>query len=144
MTTGVWVGLDQPKKIMDRGYGGTLALPIWTEVMKTAETAGYAGAKIPPPPGSSNTHLCRECGLIASNRTKFPYQMDLPADLRPRGSCRGHGNGLFTQSQDPQPFPVPGELLATGSAPASNQPTGESGVGNAIRGIGKFIFGERR
>jgi penicillin-binding protein 1A len=144
VTTGVWVGLDQPKTIMDRGYGGTLALPIWTEVMKTAETAGYAGAKIPPPPGSSNTHLCRECGLIASNRTKFPYQMDLPADLRPRGSCRGHGNGLFTQSQDPQPFPVPGELLATGSAPASNQPTGESGVGNAIRGIGKFIFGERR
>jgi len=144
VTTGVWVGLDQPKKIMDRGYGSTLALPVWTEVMKTAETAGFAGAKIPPPPGSTNTQLCRECGLIASNRTKFPYQMDLPADLRPRSSCRGHGQGLFTGNRDPQGFPIPGELAAAGAAAAGAPPAGEAGLGNAIRGVGRFLFGERK
>lgn len=47
LTTGVWVGLDQPKTIMDRGYGSTLALPVWTEVMKAAEGRGFAAARLP-------------------------------------------------------------------------------------------------
>jgi len=36
-TCGVWVGFDQPKQIVDRGYGATLALPIWVKIMN-AET----------------------------------------------------------------------------------------------------------
>jgi len=32
-TCGVWVGFDQPKQIVDRGYGATLALPIWVKIM---------------------------------------------------------------------------------------------------------------
>jgi len=36
-TCGVWVGFDQPKRIVDRGYGATLALPIWVKIMN-AET----------------------------------------------------------------------------------------------------------
>ncbi|MBJ7326479.1 MAG: hypothetical protein JHC52_03940, partial [Chthoniobacterales bacterium] len=36
-TCGVWVGFDQPKQIVDRGYGATLALPIWVRIMN-AET----------------------------------------------------------------------------------------------------------
>lgn len=144
VTTGVWVGLDQPKTIMDRGYGATLALPVWTEVMKTAEKVGFPGAKIPPPAGSVNTELCRECGQIASKRTKFNYQMDLPADLRPRGVCQGHGHGLFTQNRDAQGFPVPGEVGATGLAPDGPPPAGESGLGNALRGIGRRLFGQKK
>lgn len=36
-TCGVWVGFDQPKTIIDRGYGATLALPIWAKIMNAAE-----------------------------------------------------------------------------------------------------------
>ncbi len=36
-TCGVWVGFDQPKRIVDRGYGATLALPIWVKIMNAAE-----------------------------------------------------------------------------------------------------------
>lgn len=32
-TCGVWVGFDQPKPIIDRGYGAALALPIWVKIM---------------------------------------------------------------------------------------------------------------
>jgi len=32
-TCGVWVGFDQPKQIVERGYGATLALPIWVKIM---------------------------------------------------------------------------------------------------------------
>ncbi|MGA1123857.1 MAG: transglycosylase domain-containing protein [Chthoniobacterales bacterium] len=37
-TCGVWVGFDQPKKIVERGYGATLALPIWVKIMNAAPT----------------------------------------------------------------------------------------------------------
>ena len=36
-TCGVWVGFDQPKQIIDRGYGATLALPIWASIMSAAD-----------------------------------------------------------------------------------------------------------
>lgn len=35
-TCGVWVGFDQPKRIVNRGYGATLALPIWVKIMNAA------------------------------------------------------------------------------------------------------------
>lgn len=38
-TCGVWVGFDQPRQIVDRGYGATLALPIWVQIMN-AQRAG--------------------------------------------------------------------------------------------------------
>lgn len=140
ITTGVWVGLDQPAKIMDRGYGSTLALPVWTEVMKSAEK-DYPAARIPAPEGTTNTVLCRECGLLQSNRTRNPYQMLLPPDMRPRGTCRGHGGGLFTNNRGlPQAFPVPGEAGAQ-LPPEMRPPPEESGIGKAFRGIGRFLFG---
>lgn len=140
ITTGVWVGLDQPKKIMDRGYGSTLALPVWTEVMKEAEK-DHAAEAIPAPAGSTQTTLCRECGLLQSNRTRNPYQMLLPSDMRPRAACRGHGGGLFTNNRGlPQAFPIPGEVPPQ-LPPGVRPPQEESGIGKALRGLGKFIFG---
>lgn len=140
VTTGVWVGLDQPKTIMPRGYGGTLALPVWTEVMKAAENGDLAAAKIPAPAGTQSIVLCRECGLVASDRSKYPYQMDLPADLRPRSTCRGHGFGLFTgNNRMPQAFPIPGEEVSGPGMPPP--PAEEGGVGKALSKIGRFLFG---
>lgn len=34
LVTGVWVGFDQPRKIMPGGTGGELALPIWVDIME--------------------------------------------------------------------------------------------------------------
>lgn len=92
ITTGVWVGMDNPKPVMYKGTGSTLALPIWTEVMKTADQIGYEGESIPPPAGSRTVHLCRECGLVASRRTtdEEAYPMTVPQDLMPQGTCKGH------------------------------------------------------
>jgi len=36
-TCGVWVGFDQPRQIIDRGYGATLALPVWAKIMRASE-----------------------------------------------------------------------------------------------------------
>ncbi len=93
LTTGVWVGLDQPKTIMPRGYGSTLALPVWTEVMKAAETRpNFIAARLP------GTHS---------------------------GSTTG------------------GMLVATpvGGAGAPVDEPARGGFGNAVRGLGRMLFG---
>ncbi len=41
LTCGVWVGLDKPSTIVPRGYGSTLALPVWVDVMKRADPGKY-------------------------------------------------------------------------------------------------------
>lgn len=147
LTTGVWVGLDQPKTIMERGYGGTVALPVWTEVMKAAENRGFAASPIAPPAGTKTTVLCRECGQHSSLRTRHPYQMDLPPDLEPRGKCRGHGG--FFAGKTPQAFPVPGDSPALVATPVGGPNAGApgpdgGGFGKAMQGIGRFLFGESR
>ena len=111
--------------------------------MKAAEGAGFAAAKLPLPSGTETTLLCRECGQLSSKKTQFVYQMELPRDLRPRATCRGHGQGLFAnQNRQPQAFPVPGEFAAVQPPPAMENPE-ESGIGRAVRGIGRFLFGPK-
>ena len=34
LVCGVWVGFDQPRKIMQGGTGGELALPIWVDIVE--------------------------------------------------------------------------------------------------------------
>ncbi len=41
LTCGVWVGLDKPAMIVPKGYGATLALPVWVDVMKRADLGKY-------------------------------------------------------------------------------------------------------
>lgn len=92
VTTGVWVGMDNPKRVMYKGTGSSLALPVWTSVMKTADEIGYQGKVIEPPAGSELVSLCRKGGLLASRATSDAehYSMVLPPDLVPRSSCKGH------------------------------------------------------
>jgi len=138
ITTGVWVGMDQPDTIMNRGYGSTLALPVWTGVMKTAESGGWAAEKIPAPAGTSRTVLCRECGGLANRRTDYAYQMPLPAALRPGHDCPGHRRGLLSQrDRTPRAYPIGADQPAR---PTQPQPRREE-EGGLLRDIGRFIFG---
>ena len=36
LATGVWVGYDQPRTIIGRGYAAELAVPLWARFMKEA------------------------------------------------------------------------------------------------------------
>ena len=133
VTTGVWVGLDNPKPVMYKGTGSSLALPVWCSVMNEAEKAGYQGEPIPPPAGTTTVHLCRQCGLIASRRTTDVdvYQMDLPSDLRPHGSCAGHQRfNIFTKS--PEWYRQQRE--------ARNPGTRDAPVADALKRFGNWLF----
>ncbi|MDP0489980.1 MAG: transglycosylase domain-containing protein [Verrucomicrobiota bacterium JB023] len=73
LTGAVWVGLDQPATIIDRGYGGTLALPIWARIMRKATalrtTAGdhrYPTGEMEPDLVYQRAQLCRISGKRAT------------------------------------------------------------------------------
>lgn len=48
LSCAVWVGLDTPAPILKGGYGSTLALPIWVDIMKSADPLGYKSDAISP------------------------------------------------------------------------------------------------
>jgi penicillin-binding protein 1A len=50
LVAGVWIGYDKPREIMPGGYGATVALPIWANVMKQVKDT-YPMAELPVPPG---------------------------------------------------------------------------------------------
>jgi len=41
LTAGVWVGFDKPQRTVAQGYGATMALPVWVEVMNAATEPRY-------------------------------------------------------------------------------------------------------
>lgn len=109
ITCGTWVGLDQPKRIMDGGYGSKLALPIWTDVMKVAEKLGYKAEAPRALPATQKVELCVISGQQANascKRSKHSYTADIPIDLIPQTACSRHRGWL---SKPPLKARRPGE-----------------------------------
>lgn len=93
VSCGIWVGLDKPQTIVEGGYGGTLALPIWADVMKKAVALGY---KTEVPKVSlplSRVSLCRVSSQLATDgcaQAGTAYEDALPYDLVPQNFCSEH------------------------------------------------------
>jgi penicillin-binding protein 1A len=97
VSCGVWVGLDEPKTIIDRAYGSTLALPIWTDIIKTAQKLGYPAAPFQSNVRLTQVELCRSSGLLASpqcRKDKQAYPTQLPFEMLPRDTCNTHGQNI--------------------------------------------------
>ena len=58
----MWVGFATPRKIIQGGYGATLALPVWVDIMKTAERLGYKAGKLNSNVPLVDVNLCRLSG----------------------------------------------------------------------------------
>lgn len=63
LVTGVWVGFDQPKSIIANGYGGELAVPIWSGFMKVA-TKGDKPDWFERPANVVGVNVCRVSGKL--------------------------------------------------------------------------------
>lgn len=93
LTCGVWVGLDQPQRVIGRGYGSTLALPVWVDLMKHAEKIGYTLEAPRAEPVFTEVDLCRTSGLLATvgcGRAGGRYKAEIPYELMPGGYCGVH------------------------------------------------------
>ncbi len=86
LTCAVWVGMDRPQRIINRGYGSTLAAPIWVDVMKTAGRLGYATPQFKPL-RLRTASLCRWSAKRATQGCavhRSAYTAEVPADMLPR------------------------------------------------------------
>jgi len=74
LTSCVWVGFDSPQTIVDGGYGGALALPIWANIYKRAAslrnidgTPRYPSNSLDPGLEYVTAQLCRYSGKRATD-----------------------------------------------------------------------------
>jgi penicillin-binding protein 1A len=109
LSCGVWVGLDKPQTIIEGGYGGTLSLPIWADVMTKAVALGYKTEvpKVLLP--LTKVTLCRLSSQLATDgcgRAGTAYEDALPYELVPQNFCMEHqGYG----APPPQHLQQPGQ-----------------------------------
>ncbi len=84
LTCCVWTGFDTPKKTIQGGYGGTLALPVWVEIMKTADRLGYKAGKLNSKVNLVEMELCRLSGKRTTAGCRDDgkaYTDQVPADI---------------------------------------------------------------
>ena len=68
LVAGVWLGFDKPRTIMPGAGGGTLAAPIWANMIARYYRGGSAG-EWPPAPDVSFTEVDRLTGFLADSAT---------------------------------------------------------------------------
>jgi penicillin-binding protein 1A len=66
VATGVWVGFDQPRTILPRGFAADVAVPLWADFMKVA-TRNDKPDWLRPPPGVTTATVCRMSGKLATD-----------------------------------------------------------------------------
>ena len=110
LTCAVWVGFDQPKKTIQGGYGSTLALPVWVDIMKTADRLGYKAGDLHSnvklveidlcnQSGKRATHGCHEAGVAGMQQVPADIAPDRTRPL-PHSPCQGAAS-LRRQSPTP-------------------------------------------
>ena len=88
IATGVWIGMDEPQRIMRNATGGRLAAPVWGRIMRNI--SGGSGSWSPPP--GVEQYMVDDYGnVVASN---CPTYGDVREEFFVRGTvnpsnCRG-------------------------------------------------------
>jgi penicillin-binding protein 1A len=67
LVTGVWIGFDRPKRIMNLAQGGRLAAPAWTQMMKEVYERRPAPQPWPRPSGLTFQEIDASTGYIATS-----------------------------------------------------------------------------
>ncbi len=99
LTCGVWVGLDQPKTIVPRGYGATLALPVWADIMGAASIRQYPAKDFSPPGGLREVEVCSMSNELATSACEgagTAYRTELPPSRVPNDPCHVHQGSVVS------------------------------------------------
>ena len=107
LTCGVWVGLDRPETIMARGYGSTLALPVWVGVMSAASPQRYPARAFQSPVPLRRVSVCAISNALATagcERAGTAYDAEIPETRVPRDRCELHEGGVLADApREPEP-----------------------------------------
>jgi penicillin-binding protein 1A len=84
LTCTVWVGFDTPQKTIHGGFGSVLSLPVWVDIMKTADRLGYKAGKLHTKVNLVTMELCRLSGKRATagcREAGTTHTDQIPADI---------------------------------------------------------------
>ncbi|HEV7867292.1 MAG TPA: PBP1A family penicillin-binding protein [Chthoniobacteraceae bacterium] len=132
LTCGVWVGMDQPQTILEKGYGSTLALPIWVDFMQQVPEKMYPAQAFAPPAQLIKARLCSVSGARATASCaaqNCAYDAELPNGRVPVATCQTHPDLPPVQSFATTMTPSMGAPVATPGAVGA--PTAASSVAPA-------------
>lgn len=129
LTCCVWVGFDTPTKTIQGGYGATLSLPIWVDIMKTADRLGYKAGKLNSKVNLVEMELCRLSGKRATAACRdagTAYADQVPGDiaLPENDLCPIHPARALAVDETPQPSPLKARPIQQ-DAPLRAQPIEE-------------------
>jgi penicillin-binding protein 1A len=82
--------MDQPERIVDRGYGSRIALPIWADIMVASRDLRYPTMAMPEAVDVTTIELCRRSGQLASPECRAghsAYEEHVPFAMIPRHNC---------------------------------------------------------
>jgi penicillin-binding protein 1A len=123
LSCAVWVGFDKPKTTIHRGFGSVLSLPVWVDIMKTADRLGYKAGKLHPEGNFLNLDLCRLSGkrATAGCRAEGTHVIEaVPADTAPGDTdfCPIHpARAVAVDPGSPDPGPAPKARPVIGEDP---------------------------
>jgi len=164
LVAGVWVGFDQPRTIMGRGYAAELAVPMWARFMKAA-THRDRPEWFSPPKTVTTVNICRLSGGIAVDgcrdavyenekgeivRGSLEYTEYFATGTEPVEVCPIHGPGAHpTLISDGSTMPgairtLPAPVVVDGKAapPTADQKSPEKKPEEKKRGFWGKIFGK--
>jgi penicillin-binding protein 1A len=129
LVTGVWIGFDQPKKIMANAQGGRLAAPAWTAMMKEVYdrrpiTTGFTrpldlqAAEVDSSTGGLATPFCPR---------EFRYVESYAPGTVPGQYCPSHSQllgipGLEANRGSGESAPLTGSVVPPDSTQAPTRP----------------------
>ncbi len=131
LTCAVWVGFDRPTKTIHGGYGSVLALPVWVDLMKTADRLGYKAGALSSKVNLVTMELCRLNGKRATAGCRSAGTADtrrVPADtaLPENDFCPIHpARAQAVDLSGNGPAPIKARPVAEGSPPRRAIPVHE-------------------
>jgi membrane peptidoglycan carboxypeptidase len=67
LAAGVWIGFDEPRTIVPRGYGSDLAAPIWGRFMSEVASKRKSNRWLEPPPDVVGVEVCASSFAVATD-----------------------------------------------------------------------------
>jgi len=131
LTCAVWVGFDRPKRTIHGGYGSVLALPVWVDIMRTADRLGYRAGALHANTNLATVDLCRLSGKRSTagcREAGTEFSDSLPADIVPEATdyCPIHPARALAVNESGQPVsPAPPRALPVNEPPTRAIPAYE-------------------
>jgi penicillin-binding protein 1A len=130
LSCAVWVGFDTPQKTIYGGFGSVLSLPVWVDIMKTADRLDYKAGQLHTRVNLVAQNVCRLSGKRATagcEEAATAHTDDVPADIAlpendfcPIHPARAQAVGAEPPSQTPAPRALPVETPPLRAQPVND------------------------